>query len=377
MHNQGRPEATVHMREFQEQTESFSEPFLERPKSTSTFLSTDEDTNHPGRALWYRLTACPLPTDRLASFQDREKSRRSRIASIILVAQLFLIELPIVPVILAEPNGKVVIGPLLICILSLFLAFFCNRRGNLTIAGLLMVASIEAIVILKVVTVPGGINVFTLPMLDILVQPILIAVALLPAWSAFAVCGFNIIVIMLLLALAPHAPDLMIVLNTPADIGDLYTRPIMLQIVTSFFSALLVFSLLQATKRESQAEQVVALNLMLAESRAEADKRQAQFESGIKAISQAIQSVSNSHYESRVRLSSTHELWTVAEQLNRLFDRYRNASTSEATLEMTAQAVNELVLEMRRAQREKRPMKIPPRRNTPLDPLLYTLNTSR
>jgi hypothetical protein len=373
MHNQGRPEASVHMREFQEQQESF----LERPRSTSTFLSTDEDTNHPWRTLWYRLATYPLPTGRLANLQDREKSRRSRIASIMLVVQLFLIELPWIPVALAEPNGKLFIGALLICILSLFLAFFCNRRGNLTIAGLLMVASIEATIILKVVTVPGGINVFTLPMLDILVQPILIAVALLPAWSAFAVGGFNIIVIMVLMTFAPHAPDLVTVLNTRAYIGDVYARPIMLQVVTACFSALLVFSLHQATRRENQAEQVVALNLMLAESRAEADKRQAQFESGIQTISQAIQSVSDSHYETRVCLSPTHELWVVAEQLNQLFDRYRAASTSEAALEMTSQAVNELVLEIRRAQREKRPLKIPPRRNTPLDALLYALHTGR
>jgi hypothetical protein len=349
----------------------------ERPGPTLKLLSSDDDTDRSWLGHWYRLAAYPLPNDQLADFQDREKSRKSRVASIILVMQLFLIELPIVPVILAKPNGNIVIGPLLICILALFLAFFCNRRGYLTIAGLLMVASIEATVILKIVTVPGGINVFTLPMLDILIQPILIAIALLPAWSALAVGGFNIFIIMAMMLLAPHAPDLVAVLKNPTDIGEVYARPIMLQVVTVFFSSLLVFSLLQATKRENQAEQVVALNLMLAEHRAEAEKRQAQFEAGITAISQGIQNVANNHYESRVQLSSTHELWPVAEQLNRLFDRYRNACTSEATLEVTAHAVNELVLEMRRAKKEKRPMKIPPRRNTPLDALLHVLSTER
>jgi hypothetical protein len=240
-----------------------------------------------------------------------------------------------------------------------------------------MVASIEATVILKMVTVPGGINVFTLPMLDILIQPILIAVALLPAWSAFAVGGFNIAVIIAMLLLAPHAPDLVTVLKNPANIGDLYTRPIMLQVVTACFSSLLVLSLLQATKRENQAEQVVALNLMLAENRVELENRQAQFEAGIKAITQGIQNVANNHYETHIQLSSTHELWAVAEQLNRLFDRYRNACASEATLEITTHAINELVLEIRRAQKEKRPLKIPPRRNTPLDALLHTLSIGR
>jgi hypothetical protein len=371
--NQVRSESPAHMSEVQASQESF----LERPGPTLKLLSSNDDTSHSWLDHWYRLAAYPLPNDRLANFQDREKSRRSRIASIILVVQLFLIELPIVPVILSESNGNIIIGPLLICILSLLLAFFCNRRGYLTIAGLLMVASIESTVILKVVTVPGGINVFTLPMLDILIQPILISVALLPAWSALAVGGFNILAIIAMMLLAPHAPDLVAVLKTPADIGDLYARPIMLQVFTAFFSSLLVFSLLQTTKRENQAEQVVALNMMLAEHRAEAEKRQAQFEAGITAISQGIQNVANNHYETRVQLSSTHELWPVAEQLNRLFDRYRNACTSEATLEVTVHAVNELVLEMRRAQKEKRPIKIPPRRNTPLDALLHALSTGR
>ena len=373
MQNQGRSESTAQISELQASQESF----LERPGPTLKLLSTDDDTSHSWHALWYRLAAYPLPKDRLANFQDREKSRRSRIASIILVAQLFLIELPIVLVILAASSGNVVIGPLLMCILSLFLAFFCNRRGYLTIAGLLMVASIEVTVILKMVTVPGGINVFTLPMLDILIQPILIAVALLPAWSAFAVGGFNIAVIMAMMILAPHAPDLVAVLKNPADIGDLYALPIMLQVVTAFFSSLLVFSLLHATKRENQAEQVLALNLMLAENRVEAEKRQVQFEAGIRAITQGIQNVANNHNETHIHLSSTHELWAVAEQLNRLFDRYRNARASETTLEITAHAVNELVLEMHRAQKEKRSMKIPARRNTPLDALLHALSTGK
>ena len=216
MQNQGRSESTAQMSELQASQESF----LRRPGPTLKLLSTDDDISHSWSALWYRLAAYPLPKDRLANFQDREKSRRSRTASIILVAQLFLIELPIFPVTLAKSNGNIVISPLLICILPLFLAFFCNRRGYLTMAGLLMVASIEVAVILKVITVPGGIDVFTLPMLDILILPILIAVALLPAWSAFAVGGFNIAVIMAIMLLAPHAPDLVAVLKNPADIGD-------------------------------------------------------------------------------------------------------------------------------------------------------------
>ncbi|QBD76110.1 hypothetical protein EPA93_08845 [Ktedonosporobacter rubrisoli] len=173
-----------------------------------TFLQREEFAAPPLLAWWYRLFAPTPPTGRLVSLRERELIRRGRLASIILAVQLLLIELPVIPVVLHAPNGPIVLPWLAGCILALLAAFFFNRRGHLLIAGILMVGSIEVTMIVKILTIPGGISVFYLPQFDILIQPILIAVALLAPWSAFAVAGFNICFIIGALTVGPHAHDL-------------------------------------------------------------------------------------------------------------------------------------------------------------------------
>lgn len=183
---------------------------------------------------WYRMFAPTPPVGRLVTLREREQIRRGRLASILLAVQLVFIELPVIPVVANAPNGHIVLPWLCGCILALLTAFIFNRRGNLAIAGILMVASIEVTMIVKILTVPGGISVFYLPQFDILIQPILIAVALLAPRSAFAVAGFNICFIILALTIGPHAPDLLIALHNPTQVGDLFAVPIMAQILTSF-----------------------------------------------------------------------------------------------------------------------------------------------
>src|SRR5690348_6501910 len=141
---------------------------------------------------WYHLMAYHLPASQKPTLRDQELIRRSRLATFVLAVQLLLIEGPVIPVVAAAPNHAIVLPWLLGCIGMLLLAFICNRMGKLTLAGLLMVISIEVTVGIKILTIPGGIGVANLPQFDILIQPVLLAVVLLPPWSAFAVAGFNI-----------------------------------------------------------------------------------------------------------------------------------------------------------------------------------------
>src|SRR5450755_515085 len=308
-----------------------------------TYLQRDEFTASPLLARWYRWFTPAPPTGRLATLKERENIRRSRLASVILAVQLFCIELPVVPVVAHAPNHTIVLPWLCGCIIALLCAFFCNKKGKLTLAGLLMVASIEVTVIIKILTVPGGISVFALPQFDILIQPILIAVALLAPWSAFAVAGFNICFVLFALTAGPHAPDLVTSLHDPSRVGDLFSVPIMGQILTAVFAFLIVRDLLGALKRADRAEQVAALEHLLAESRRQAETRNHELEQGADAIIQTIRQITSNQPEMQracIHLSQQNVLWPLAMQLNLFLDRYQRTREADALLERTIAAIH-------------------------------------
>jgi len=357
------------------QTIQRSSPSAQPAPEASALLPADEFVAPAWIAWWYRLAAFAPPVGRVATLRERERIRRSRLASILLAVQLGLIEGPVIPVVANAPNGHLVLPWLVGCIGALFVAFFCNKRGWLTLAGLLMVASIEVTVSIKILTVPGGISLGYLPQFDILIQPILISVALLAPWSAFVVAGLNIGFVLLALTVAPHAPDLVAALHNPAQVGDIFAVPIMGQILAAFFGWIIVKNLLDALKRASQAEQIAALEHAIAESRAQTEARNQHLETGIQAIVWTIQQVSNQQGRARIDLAPSHELWPIAQQLNRFLDRYQGAREDAVVLEQMRQICNRWANEIHQAREEQRPWRLPqvPQR-TPLAVVLAALS---
>src|SRR5947209_1660773 len=118
------------------------------------YLQADEFASSSALGWWYRLFAPTPPTGRLATLKEREQVRRGRLSSIILAVELLLIQLPVIPVVASAPNHAVVLPWLLGGIVALLAAIYFNRRGHLTVAGLLMVGSIEVTMIIKIITTP-------------------------------------------------------------------------------------------------------------------------------------------------------------------------------------------------------------------------------
>lgn len=323
---------------------------------------------------WYHLMAYHLPEAQTPTLRDQEIIRRSRLATFVLVVQLLLIEGPVIPVVAAAPNHAIVLPWLLGCIGVLLLAFVCNRLGKLTIAGLLMVLSIEITVGMKILTIPGGIGVANLPQFDILIQPVLLAVVLLPPWSAFAVAGFNIAFILYSLFAGPHAPDFMAALHNPMLQGDIIAVPVMAQFIIATVAYLIVANLLSALKRASKAEQIAQLEHAIAESQRELEWRNRELETGITTVVQTVRSAANSRegtYE-RINLPTGHPLWPVLQQIWHFLDRYERARYAEARLDATVYACTELIQVLEAAQQGQQ-IQLPPRRNTPVDGIVFTL----
>jgi hypothetical protein len=350
------------------------ERFQAAGQRPSELLQADEFAAPRWIDWWYRLCAPRPPVGRGATLRERERVRRGRLASIILAVQLFGIELPVIPVVAHAPNASVVLPWLAGCIVALLAAFVLNRSGKLTLAGLCIVASIEVTVRILILTIPGGITVFYLPQFDILVQPILIAVSLLAPWSAFAVAGLNVMFILLALLIGPHAPDLVQVLHNPAQMGDLFSVPILTQLLSAFFSFLVVRNLLDTLKRVDRAEQVASLEYMLAESRKQAEARNHELEQGIAAMVSAIRLVAAGHPNTPIALPHGHVLWPITTQLSQIFTRYHKLREADAQLDAITTAISELTNELYQASLEQRPPRLH-RRRTPLDGLIIALST--
>ena len=322
---------------------------------------------------WYHLLAYHLPEGHTPTLHEHEVIRRSRLATFVLVVQLVLIEGPVIPVVAAAPNGHLILPWLLGCMAILLLAFLCNRLGQLTLAGLLMVASIEITVGLKILTIPGGLGVASLPQFDILIQPVLLAVVLLPPWSAFVVAGANSSFILLTLLAGPHAPDLAAALRNPALQGDIVAVPVLAQIIIATVAYLIVANLLVALKRASRAEQIAQLEYTIAESQRAMAARTQELEQGIEVLTRTIQSAASSRGPgARIILPVGHVLWPVLQQMWNFLDRYQRVRQAEAHLALTVQASTELI-EALEAMRQGKPFQAPPRRNTPIDGISFAL----
>ena len=337
------------------------------------FASSGAGIGHQLVAFWYRLAAFDPPKGRSATPSEREKVRASRFASIILVIQFVGIFVPVIPVVLAAPNHAIVFPWLISCILALFVALVFIKKGYLLIAGFLMVASIEVTMVVKILTIPGGISIFYLTQFDILIQPILIAVALLPAWSAFAVALFNMGFILLALSLGLHAPDLTVALHTPSQVGEIFSVPNANQLLTAVFTFLIVRNLRVALKRADQAEQVAKLEHMVAEQAQQSRAHTQQLQEGVEAIVEPIHLVSRGNMNARVHLPTDNMLWAIGKQVNLFIERYQAARLAEIKLEALSKVITWYSNEIYQAARQKRPIQIQ-RTNTVFDGVLMALS---
>lgn len=347
------------------------------PNMTDRPAYFQENLQKPGLlGWWYRAMAYHVPDGQKPTLRDQEIIRRSRLATFALVVQLLLVEGPVIPVVAASPNHTIVLPWLLGCIAALLAAFACNRRGKLTVAGLLMVASIEITIIVKLWTIPGGIGISDLPQFDILIQPVLLAVVLLPPWSAFATAGFNIAFILVTLFSGPRSPNLLAALHNPMQQDDILAVPVMAQLLSATVAFLIVTNLLAALKRARRAEQIAALEHAIAESQRALASRNQELETGVHALVQTIQSAASSHdgaYE-HINLSLDNAFWPIIQQVWHFLDRYQRTRQAESQLAATVQASTELIDALGKSQ-QGQPFQIPPRRNTPVDGIVFALSS--
>lgn len=149
--------------------------------------------------------------------------------------------------------------------------------------------------------------------------------------------------------------------------------PLMIQVVVSIVVFVIMRNLLAAIRRADRAEEIVTLQMAIAEHEREHLQEQRQLEDGLERIAEAHARIANGDYHARVSLSEGHVLWSIAVPLNNLLNRLQAWKNDSDSLVTTHQAAAYIADQLRRTFQtgQRRPL---PLTGTPLDPVIVELN---
>ncbi len=266
---------------------------------------------------WYRVAAPNPPIDS-ANLQQREVYRRGRLISIALLMILVVatIVMLTVGVFVNHALGYNIAATIVI----LLLAVAMNRRGQVIIAGILVVSALDLSLMLNWLSYPT-ISIFLLPLLDLLVLPELFAVSLLPPIAVFIDASIHIIFIVSTLTfLFPQDSALHALLHT-TSLQDALARPIVIQVSVAVITYLWVTSATQAIARADRATTIATLERTMAEQAQMEAEQKRELERSVQQIIQTHMHVANGNFSARVPLHQGAVLWEVAGSLNNLLSR--------------------------------------------------------
>jgi signal transduction histidine kinase len=226
------------------------------PNTTSAAPSGHRGPLARWLAWWYRLTM-PKEPPGTAPIAVRERYRRSRIASAILLIYLIIL-------VAALPLGLQDLPTLLSLLVGIGIAgigIILNRVGQVYIVGTLLTAFFILSIVAVLVSGPNQqIDVDYLDLYYVLLIAELFAAALLPPWALFLVALVNSGITVASLSLQPAAPALTAQLDSP-QVGffTLVFPPVALHWAVAGVGFLLVRSATDAIRRADRAEEIIEL----------------------------------------------------------------------------------------------------------------------
>ncbi len=307
-------------------------------------LSPSETRLPPPRPNWWlRLTSSGWEGPQ-ATIEERERVRRSRLASWIILG-LLIVALVLVPAALTDMPTLEALAAVIIGIL---LAALLNRTGHVTLAGSLLVALVVGADLGAVVSATPGLDTIYLPAYDLLAIAVLIGVSILPRGAAFAIAAINIAAIVADFYLQPKVGDLAHQYQQEGALS-LLARPIALQIIVAAVAYLWVRGTEDAIRRADRAEEIAAMEHAIVEQ-----KRQLDY--GIQLILDTHVRAANGDFNARAPLTQENVLWQIAASLNNLLSRLQRAGAAEHQLRRTDEEVRRLAAAIRDAQQGRTPI---------------------
>lgn len=338
------------------------------PHNPHNPMARGSTERHSGRfSWWYRLTAPPEPAIG-ADFNARERHRRARLASVILLGYMVttLIALPIG---LSDPS-LVTLKVLVVALLLDVAVALLNRVGRVNTAGLLMVAlPILVLGAIVVVNVDTSAPLLYTPIYDLLALSLLIAAALLPPPAVFLVALTNSAFIVLdsFLILLPPKQWAALTL-TSDDVYAILARPIAFQVIVAIVAFLSARSVLDAIKRADRAEELAELERRELE-------QQRELEEGARQLLAVHVHLANGDFSVRSPAIRNPLLWQIGSSLNTLIARLGRMAQADFVLRRTQEESQRLTEALMLYNSGRQPI-WPVPSNTPLDRVVEAIRTT-
>ena len=330
-------------------------------------LSQQQQPGKKHRSLlgwWYRLST---PDEAFESTQETDLPR-SRLASILLLIILIAVA-AFIPAALTSDSLHV-LPPLIGMFVVTCLAVFLNKRGKVTLVGILIVATFDAALAEALLSYPHFIlTQNAVPIYDMFVLADIIAISLLPIKSIFYVSFFHSAFMLADIILQPHTPDLQTLIDQTTY--SFMVRPLAIQIVVALVTFLWVRNTMKALERANKAEVIAQLEHTIALERQDLAE-------GIQQILYTLVEAANGNLNVRAPLAQQHALWQVGVGLNTLLSRLQRSGQSERDFQHLKVEIRRVLISIEEAKAQKKPLWLLPG-GTDLDPLiselLYTVFT--
>ncbi len=296
-----------------------------RRRSPSSLVRDLADT-------WFRLTAPPVPPLG-AGFAAREHARRGHLASTLLLLVL-LLWFASFPEALASQSaanlpifgiGLLVIGG----------ALLLNRLGAVEVVALLLIGVIDVGYVAILVSAHATLDLLVVPVFDLLIYAVLIAVSLLPPAIVFLVAMGNVVLILGAVSLRPHTTEFDALLQS-GHIDGLLVQPITLQLAVALVTYLWVRSAVQAIRRADRAEEMALLE-------ARQRERVREINEGVRQLLDVHVRLANGDFHAQVPVLRSAPLWQVGRSLNTLIARMARLGQADFMLRREHEEAQRLV----------------------------------
>jgi hypothetical protein len=256
----------------------------------------------------------------------REEGQRKKVISAILLVILAFQVVGLPGALLSQSSTEIGIAVLGVGLCGI--AYLFNFLGRLTVVSVLLIAVVDLGCGLMLLTMPMGLDVADLPVFDVLIVSVLIAVSLLPPKSVFLVAISNILFILAVIALLPRTPELQMLLSSNMAYNAV-AQPVSLQIVVALVAYIWVQSALRALARADRAEEIAELQRREAVLLTREAARTSQLDRDSEHLLHVLVRAANGDRTVRASLSQQTLLWRVGSALNVLLTRLRRSGQAE------------------------------------------------
>jgi hypothetical protein len=321
---------------------------------------------------WLRHTSAGWEQPHFGTLLQRERARRSRLISWLILGLLGGVAI-LSPLALQDARARLTLGALAAGLVG---AAALNRRGWVTLAGVVLVVLISGGLLFANLASPIGLTMGELPNFDAYVVSVVLAATVLPRVSTFLVAGANSLLIVGNYLLQPHNPniarDAQLYSSATVQTVSFLVRPIALQLVLATVAYLWVRGTDQAIRRADRAEEIAILEQRAVErGRAEAERTLA-LEEGVRYLHQTLTQWAQGDIRRRIPEMPVAILQQVRSDLNAFSGRFESALRAEFDLRRVQEESQHLT-DAIRAWRHGYVPTWPVPTGTPLDPVIHAL----